>query len=193
MRYRARTVRLTRARFMTTTAVIALVGGSLALLIVVKVLGAPDGKARLAARDMGGEYLGTDGVVLQGELNDCGPAALKMVLDQQNKGLRLQEIARAVESREAGSSMLALKKAAKSFGARVEGWRLSLTDLRTADCPLILFVQGRHFVVLDSLDRSGSLYLRDPAIGRMKMPHARLAEIWSGESLVFQREHRWPE
>ena len=132
-----------------------------------------------------GTLLGTEGVVLQDKENNCGPAALQMVLNRYGLKTSLRELERRSNLTAHGSNMLALKETAESFGLRAEGLRLQPKDLPHTPLPAVLFVGGRHFVVLDSLDREGSLYVRDPAMGRMKILNQKLSDIWKGETLVF--------
>lgn len=177
-----------RKRTLTTIGVLAFFVGTLALVWAAKVLREPNGIQKLAAWEMGGEYLGGEGVSPQDKRNNCGPAALKMVLDHHKMSAPLREIEERVELSERGSSMLALKRVAELHRLHVEGWRLSLEDLCRKPFPVIIFVENRHFVVVDSLDNTGFFYVRDPAIGRVKIPRKRLANIWKGETLVFGKE-----
>ena len=132
-----------------------------------------------------GILLGTEGVVLQDKENNCGPAALKMILNCYGLKSSMRELERRSKLTAQGSNMLALKEAAESFGLHAEGLLLQPKDLPHEPLPAVLFVGGQHFVVLDSLDGEGSLYIRDPAIGRMKIPNQKLSDIWKGETLVF--------
>ena len=84
-----------------------------------------------------------------------------------------------------GSSMLALKKMAESFGFRATGWRLTQYALENCHFPVILFVHQDHFVVADSIS-SQQIYLRDPAIGRVRIPIKELSRIWKGELLLVE-------
>ena len=132
-----------------------------------------------------GILLGTEGVVRQDKENNCGPAALKMILDHHGWKTSLRQLERMSKLTARGSSMLALKEAAESLGLHTEGLLLQPNDLTRVLLPAVLFVAGRHFVVLDSLDNEGSLYVRDPAMGRMKILNQGVADTWKGETLVF--------
>ena len=81
--------------------------------------------------------------------------------------------------------MLMLKELAGREGLRAEGWRLSLKELLRARLPAILFINENHFVVVDSVSESGDVFMRDPALGKLKMAGAMLLKVWSGETLIF--------
>lgn len=190
MRHSGHSVVATRQRTLTTVGVIVFFVGAFVFVGMVKILRGPDDLLKIAAWEMGGEYLGSDGVVLQNKSNNCGPAVLKMILDHHKRITSLHEIEQSVKPSEKGSTMLALKIAAESHGLHAEAWRLSLADLKRRIFPLIIFVENRHFVVIDSLSNDGFFFVRDPAIGRIKMPQWRLTKIWQGETLVLSADHR---
>jgi ABC-type bacteriocin/lantibiotic exporter with double-glycine peptidase domain len=148
----------------------------------------PDEFKRFRSWWMGGEYLGSEGVVLQDKQNDCGPAALKMVFDHYDIPSTLAEIEQSVGLTAKGSSMLALKEMAELKGLRAEGWRYTLEDFLKAPKPVILFVDGDHFAVVDSVTANNDVVMRDPAIGKLKLPLKKLSRIWKGETLVFGRQ-----
>jgi ABC-type bacteriocin/lantibiotic exporter with double-glycine peptidase domain len=132
--------------------------------------------------------LGFDGVVLQDRGNNCGAASLKMVLDRRGIDVSLRELELRLRATRHGSSLLALKTTAESYGLHADGWKLRGEDLFRISPPVILFVESSHFVVLDSLDADGFLFLRDPAMGRVKIMKQHLMNIWKGEALVFDGE-----
>ena len=135
----------------------------------------------------GGEYLGNVGVVMQTSYNDCAPASLQMVLDRYEIPSTVGELTRRLKPGVNGSTMLALRDLAEAKGLHAEGWRLRLQDFLTAQFPAILFIPKNHFVVADSIG-SGNVFLRDPAVGRIKLPVSELPGVWNGEALVFRKE-----
>lgn len=138
-----------------------------------------------AVRERGAIYLGSDGVVMQDKINTCGPAAVKMILEAYGNRVSLQELENGEESPRGGWSMRSLKELAEQRGVHAEGWRLNPDNLSTGRFPMILFIEDRHFVVVDSVDAAGFVFVRDPAIGRMKLHRRALAKTWKGEALVF--------
>jgi ABC-type bacteriocin/lantibiotic exporter with double-glycine peptidase domain len=125
-------------------------------------------------------------VVLQKGSIDCGPAALKMIFEHFGMETSLREIQRQTLRESRGATMLALKEEAERGGLIAEGWRLDSADLTKERFPAILFINGNHFVVADSLGSSGRVYLRDPACGKVTIQKKYLMNYWKGESLVFR-------
>ena len=133
----------------------------------------------------GAEYEGTEGVLLQTRTMNCGPAALKMVLDGLGIDRELTDIETMIGLDETGSSLLNLMKYAESQGVHVEAWRLNMDDLEDRPLPAIVFIEGDHFAVLDQIDQHGEVILRDPAIGRLRMSKGTFERIWGGETLIM--------
>jgi len=181
---------LVQIRTVITIGVIVFLGLVFALAVTTKFSN-PTSEYELAARERGGAYLGIDGVVMQDKSNTCGPAALKMILDVHGKRVPLRELEKGCETSDGGWSMQSLKELAEQHGLRAEGWRLDAEALCRSRFPMILFVENQHFVVADGVDTAGFFFLRDPAIGRMKIHRHALNRIWKGETLVFG-ENRSP-
>ncbi len=135
----------------------------------------------------GGEYQGREGVLFQTSYNDCGPAALQMIFDHYKISSTVDEIERSVRVTESGTTMLSLKQMAELKGLHAEGWRLTLQDFLNTSFPLLLFVHRDHFVVADSICND-IVFLRDPAIGKVRIRIKELSQIWQGEALVFAQK-----
>jgi ABC-type bacteriocin/lantibiotic exporter with double-glycine peptidase domain len=71
-------------------------------------------------------------------------------------------------------------------GVRLEAWRLSADTLGQIHPPAILWIDGDHFVVFDSLSETGA-HLRDPASGRAVVRMERLLQRWDGTAAVAVR------
>jgi ABC-type bacteriocin/lantibiotic exporter with double-glycine peptidase domain len=82
-------------------------------------------------------------------------------------------------------SMEKLLQLGQKHGLEVRGWKLRMNDLPGAKFPLILYFNNHHFVVADSVDAKGFVFVRDPFVGRLRFPPGRMAERWKGEALVF--------
>ena len=50
--------------------------------------------------------------------------------------------------------------------------------------PIILFVNGNHYVVADSVI-CDKVFLRDPTFGKLTLSIKNLPQMWKGETLVF--------
>ena len=183
-------MRFVQMKTVITACVVGFLMAAFAFAMKVRITD-PTTSYEFGARQLGGTYLGTDGVVMQDKSNNCGPAALKMVLERHGKVISLRELEKSVSAREGGWSMKALTEIAEQQGIRATGWMLSVEDLRGRPLPAILFVENRHFVVVDSVDGGGFCFVRDPALGRLKLHRKALNKIWTGKALVF-RENENP-
>jgi ABC-type bacteriocin/lantibiotic exporter with double-glycine peptidase domain len=177
---------LVQIKTIVTTGVIIFLGVGFALAVAVKIFDS-DGGRDVAARERGGVFLGTDGVVMQNSWNTCGPAALRMVLEVFGRRALSDDFEKTPHGDRNGWSMLELQEHAERFGLQGMGWRISLKCLAKTRFPVILFVESGHFVVVDSVDARGFVFLRDPAIGRIRIKSRSLGKIWKGEALIFNK------
>lgn len=175
---------LIQIKTVVTICITTLLVAGFALAVAVRVSD-PTSGYEMVARERGGWYLGTDGVVMQDKSNTCGPAALKMILDAYGKNVQLSELEKTGNVSSHGWSLQSLKELAEQNRLRAEGWKLDLETLCRIRFPVILFVENQHFVVADGVDSAGFLFVRDPAIGRMKIHRRTVGRIWKGETLVF--------
>jgi hypothetical protein len=109
-----------------------------------------------------------------------------MIFDHYKIPSTINEIETRVKLSDSGTSMLALKDMSELKGLHAEGWRLALEDLSKATLPVILFVNGNHFLVADSV-KSDTLFFRDPVFGKLRMRINKLPERWNGETLIFKK------
>jgi ABC-type bacteriocin/lantibiotic exporter with double-glycine peptidase domain len=163
-----------------------LFAGVACVVAFVWFLQTPNADKKLSAWLIHANYLGSDGMVLQTKRNTCGPSALKMVFDHYHVGCSLAELEHGVHLSKEGSSMLALKEMVELKGLRAEGWRLTLDDLLTKPLPAILFVHNDHYIVMDSAC-GDEVFVRDPAIGTLKIEKQKLLKIWNGETLLIDK------
>lgn len=123
-------------------------------------------------------------VVRQQRRSDCGPAALKMVLNHWGiQDVTLAELEIATGTGPDGTSLLALKKAAEERGVTSQGLRLPVHRLREIPLPAIAHVHGDHFVVIRST--GDELVIDDPSLGRLRMSSRVFARSWDGVVLSF--------
>jgi ABC-type bacteriocin/lantibiotic exporter with double-glycine peptidase domain len=155
------------------------------LMFLSRVIQTKSTGKKIIAWIMNAEYVGSKDVVTQTKLNNCGPSALKMIFDYYHIPSSLEEIEQGVKLSKKGSSMLALKEMAELKGLKAEGWNLTLEDFLKCSFPVILFVNGNHYVVADSV-LSDTLFLRDPSLGKLGLRVYNLLQIWKGETLVFK-------
>ena len=157
----------------------------------------PAFKQRLLAHITGIEKLPSDRVVFQHTRVDCGPAALKMVLDFYSIPVTLAQLDADLGPGSQGTSMLGMKKVAIQYGLQATGWTLSLTDLDRIPLPAIAVVNGNHYAVVERKQPDGVI-LADPARGRLRVSNWRFRLQWKGETLVLWKNSlpdklRWVE
>ncbi|MDP2883741.1 MAG: cysteine peptidase family C39 domain-containing protein [Ignavibacteria bacterium] len=173
-----------------TAAVVCFLAMSFAMAWIAGKPSAPDETGNPTGEEKDMVYLGVEGVMLQNRGNNCGLTALMMVFEYHGIKISLGEMERKARLGRQGVSMLTLKELAQSFGLQATGWRLNFGDLPGVRFPAILFVENHHFLVLDSMGAGGFLFVRDPAIGRMRIPEKVLMDRWKGETLVFSNNTR---
>lgn len=123
------------------------------------------------------------GVVRQTNHNTCGPAALAMLLASTGRPRTEAELESSMQLTSDGATLTALLKTSAAHGLRLEAWRLRPDTLRSIRPPAILWVDGDHFVVFDSLAR-GTAFLRDPSMGRVGVPFNELRARWDGTAAL---------
>ncbi len=170
-----------RRRIIITS--ITLFSGSIILHLLLQLTIA---KNEITGLKKNAQFLGTDGVVMQTKPNNCGCAALKMIFDYYKIPSTLDEIEEKVLISKKGSSFYTLKELAEIKGLNTEGWKLSFDDfVNNIPFPSLLYVNNEHFIIVDSV-KNDDVFIRDPAIGRLKLKINILIKYWEGETLVFQ-------
>lgn len=122
-------------------------------------------------------------VVRQTERNTCGPAALSMLLAAHGRMVPESTLAREMRPGSDGVSLSTIVTCARSHGVELDAWRLRFDTLSSIETPAILWVDGDHFVVFDSVG-TGGVHLRDPSAGRCVEPLERFRLRWDGTAAV---------
>ncbi|HKJ92443.1 MAG TPA: cysteine peptidase family C39 domain-containing protein [Longimicrobiales bacterium] len=166
-------------RGLKAAAAMAFAAAALAL-----VLRNTQGLRKVDAVAVGAVYLGRDGVRMQTDTVDCGVAALEMVFEAYGKDVASLSAARAA-ALAAGEplSFLQLKDLAAAAGLRATGWTGRIGDLGATPKPLIAHT-AHHFVVVDSVTDNG-VFVRDPALGRLRYDRERFSRVWTGAAMTF--------
>jgi len=154
------------------------------MITVAEFFRRPDAFRVLAAAAIGAQYNGDSGVTRQTSNTNCGAAAVKMIFDHHGIATPLKEIETDACFSERGASMFGLKRLAEKNTLRADGWKLTYAMLERQRFPVILFVTDDHFVVADSVC-DDEIFIRDPAIGRLRISRRNLLKIWKGEALIF--------
>ena len=116
--------------------------------------------------------------VRQYDAMDCGPACISMVALSHGKRLSLETIRKRAWITREGVSLLGLKTAAESIGFRAAGVKIPFSRLvNDAPMPCIVHWRQNHFIVVNRVS-SKTVWVSDPAIGRLKMTHDEFLEGW---------------
>lgn len=83
-----------------------------------------------------------------------------------------------------GVTLTSIVTAAASRGVQLEAWRVRPDTLGSLRTPAILWIDGDHFVVFDSLTAAGA-YVRDPSVGRLMVPVEGLQKRWDGTAALL--------
>jgi predicted double-glycine peptidase len=150
-----------------------------------RILERPDLLKRVRAWSAGATLVAADAAVMQTRRNDCGPAALKMVLDAHGIERPLKALSEEVGLTGRGTSLGRLRAVAARLGLPGRSWVLSPEDLANVPLPAIAFIRKNHFVVIRRLAAPQVLEVDDPALGRLRWPAHAFRRIWSGETLIF--------
>ena len=118
----------------------------------------------------------------------CGPQSLLRICELLNVPTHLDEIKKMSGfSPNHGTTMLGIKQAAIYKGLAPTGVRASIELIRRGKVPMptIAYVNSNHFLVLESVNKTG-VNITDPAEKyEPRLTYDKLAEIWDGELLIF--------
>ncbi len=128
-------------------------------------------------------------IIYQQTHSDCGPAALANVFQHYDIPFNLSHIAKEAGTDSIGTSLKALKDIAIRNGLNAEGWKYNWEDFKTAQKPVIAFINGNHFVMVEE-SNNNSVIMIDPSRGRLKMKTEKFKRIWQGETLQIERAPR---
>ena len=179
-----------RARNRRRSAILTLVlmSGALALATLAASdlprLGRLVARAELARSDA--EFLGSDGVVFQSALNDCGPAALANLMRIVGVATPSTDSLMVLAgTKPRGTTAGGLIRAASRFNLSLMLTRLTPADLPHTRLPFIAWVNRNHFVTVTGRSLSGRLTVVDPTAGRYSISEEGFEKIWSGESILL--------
>lgn len=145
---------------------------------------------RIAARqeltELGGSYLGTEGVVLQATLNDCGPAALANLLHAVGiDAPALDSLASLAGTGPIGTRASGLIRASATFDLPMTLEWIAPDKVAATPRPFIAWVNRNHFVTVTDLSPTGTITVIDPRVGRYTISKKDFRSIWSGEALLL--------
>jgi ABC-type bacteriocin/lantibiotic exporter with double-glycine peptidase domain len=139
--------------------------------------------SRAGAYALGAVYLGDSAVHRQKSLQDCGVAALHMLFDTHHRPFAAGDsLLAVVKGRDRGLSFAEMATIARGAGLSAHGYEMNLDALARMNGPTIAHLKT-HYVVVDRVRRD-SVDIRDPLLGRLRLPASRFQQEWSGRVLV---------
>jgi len=130
------------------------------------------------------------GVVYQTGENDCAPAAVTMLLEATARSVSVDQVRSEFQLHKDGATVSQVVEVLRAHGLWATAWEFDRTRIEDVPVPSILFVDGSHFLVLDSVVES-TIYVRDPASGRQKLSIQELHDRWDGVTVTVP--HRTSE
>ncbi|WP_102275105.1 peptidase domain-containing ABC transporter [Cytobacillus massiliigabonensis] len=115
----------------------------------------------------------------QMEHSECGLACLSMIFSYYGHQVSLLELREEFGVPKGGFTFANLADIAKRKNMEVIGYKATVEALKEIKNPLILFIDKKHFVVLEKVKKN-VFYIVDPAIGRIKLTLADMKERFSG-------------
>ncbi|GMW03109.1 MAG: hypothetical protein AMXMBFR84_42450 [Candidatus Hydrogenedentota bacterium] len=112
----------------------------------------------------------------------CGPQALHALLYLVGVNVSVEELALQASTDSSGTTMQGLIDAAAKNNVAVSGVRVASLDELTL--PAIAFTDGRHFVLVESVE-NGLVRLRDDEANLLQPVNAFKAR-WSGDAIVMK-------
>ncbi|KWV11020.1 peptidase domain-containing ABC transporter [Xanthomonas translucens pv. translucens] len=121
-------------------------------------------------------------IVLQGQVGECGLAAVAMVAHYHGCHVGLAALRRRFLLSRQGTTLASLVSIAQALGLQARALRLEMEALEDLQLPCILHWDLNHFVVLK---RVGARYIEinDPANGPRRLQRAEFAKHFTGIAL----------
>ena len=126
-------------------------------------------------------------VVLQMEAAECGAASLGIILGYYKKYMSLEQLRELCGVSRNGSNAANVMAAAETLGMKAEGFSYEPEELKKLIPPFIIHWDFNHFVVFEGMDeKTGKVFLNDPAVGHRSVPWAEFEESFTGVTLVLR-------
>jgi len=121
-------------------------------------------------------------MVLQTEAAECGLACLSMIAGHFGHGADTADLRRRFGLSLKGATLKDLVGIADRIGLASRPLRLELAELTHLKTPCVLHWDMNHFVVLESVGRSGAV-IHDPAVGVRRLSFAQISKHFTGVAL----------
>ncbi|MEZ5558462.1 MAG: peptidase domain-containing ABC transporter [Pseudomonadales bacterium] len=122
-------------------------------------------------------------VLLQSERAECGLACLAMVAAYFGGPASVRELRQRFSISLRGATLSTLMQIAEALGLTPRALRLEPSELPRLRCPAILHWDLNHFVVLKRVQRGGSVWVHNPALGVRRYDRDELSRHFTGVAL----------
>lgn len=127
-------------------------------------------------------------IILQESEMDCGPVCLKMLCDYYKKDIDLERLGKLSSyKKDEGTSLLGLSDACTEIG--IENLAVSISYEKMLEWKgfSIAHWYNDHFIIVYKMD-SDSVWVADPAIGKIKYSKEEFCEGWYKENEEASKE-----
>ena len=122
-------------------------------------------------------------IVLQEDIQDCGPCALKSIIEYYKGYVPLEKIKEDCYTSNEGTTVYHLTEAAKKYGFDAVAKRIDGFDNKELALPIIVHIKYSngltHFMALYSI-KNNKMVLMDPAKGKVNIRKEEFAKIFTG-------------
>lgn len=127
-------------------------------------------------------------VIKQHDIKDCGVCSLQCIISYYKGFVPLEKLRLDTHTNEEGTSALNLINASQKYGFDSVGVKVDTLFNDSIKLPAIAHVTNKlgidHFVVIYKIT-SQSVYLMDPAKGKVTMTNSEFLKIWNNVLLLF--------
>lgn len=131
--------------------------------------------------------LGPEGIVRQRAANDCGVAALAMLLRLSGIDVRADDLFESTVVPVDGLSLLQMSTLAAAHGMRLAPAALPRRAYADVPVPWVAHLSWDHYVVVEAV-AGGRVVVADPRAGRLSYAAAAFVRAWSGYALIPSRQ-----
>lgn len=117
---------------------------------------------------------------------ECGPLSLMVICQIYGIKADIKELRKLCNLQENGTTLFDLQKAAQAKGFIAKGLQLDIKTLKKLDTPVIAFVKGKHFLVVNGFQNQRFNIINLPGAS-FSLPPKELSQIWNGEVLMVER------
>ena len=128
------------------------------------------------------EYEGVEVVI---GANNCGPLSLQVICMFHGIPSTVDELAVLARTDISGTTVANLCTAAKQKGFETAMVKWSIEDLKAATAPVIVFVDGNHFMVVESFEQ-GMFKIWDVPEPAASISERAFRQRWKGHVITFQ-------